>query len=664
MRYGKPIFFLLALPLGLALAASSGNIQAQTIPQMIPYTGTIEVNGTSFNGNGQFKFAIVSQDGSISYWSNDNTSVAGSEPTDFVTLSVNNGVFTVKLGDVSLTNMQPIAVGVFDSDLTYLRVWFNDGVIGFQPLSPDRQLASVPYAYRAEVAENVTSGGVTSDMISDGAVTTTDIADGTIATGDLAFDPSTQAELDTHKSSADHDGRYYTETELSAAGTINAAGNPVDWTKLKGVPTDFADGIDNIGSGSLPSGTSGQTLRHNGTDWTANSLLFNDGTSVGIGTTSPAKPLHVAATDVARFERTDDNDTNQATLQLYRSRSSATAPGASFGAQLRFLLEGFTDNSTPGVATISALWETAQTNDTTDRDTALVFETMQNASRSEQMRITSGGNVGIGTTSPGASALLDLSSTTQGFLSPRMTTVQRDAIASPATGLLIYNTTTNEYNLYNGTSWTIVGSGAATDVVCTGCVDSTDITDGTIATGDLAFDPATQAELDTHKSSADHDGRYYTETELNTSDGDAPNVGSNRIHWDNLNGVPAGFADGTDDTGGAGGGWTDDGTVVRLTTSTDSVGIGTTTPSDLLTVVGGNITIDATQKINLVPTASAEYIYSRATGFTSLVSRGPVELYTDTNNNDSNTAGNFTGVGVLIPILPILSITNGVESVT
>ena len=60
---------------------------------------------------------------------------------------------------------------------------------------------------------------------------------------------------------------------------------------------------------------------------------------------------------------------------------------------------------------------------------------------------------GIGTTSPDASAKLDVSSTTQGFLPPRMTTVQRNAIASPANGLTIYNTTINAFQVYNGTAW-------------------------------------------------------------------------------------------------------------------------------------------------------------------------------------------------------------------
>ena len=48
--------------------------------------------------------------------------------------------------------------------------------------------------------------------------------------------------------------------------------------------------------------------------------------------------------------------------------------------------------------------------------------------------------------------------TTKGFLPPRMTTTQRDAISSPATGLTIYNTTTNALNVYNGSSWVAAGS--------------------------------------------------------------------------------------------------------------------------------------------------------------------------------------------------------------
>jgi uncharacterized protein (TIGR02145 family) len=52
-----------------------------------------------------------------------------------------------------------------------------------------------------------------------------------------------------------------------------------------------------------------------------------------------------------------------------------------------------------------------------------------------------------------ASAMLDVSSTTKGFLPPRMTTTERDLIASPATGLVIFNTTTNGLDIKSSTSW-------------------------------------------------------------------------------------------------------------------------------------------------------------------------------------------------------------------
>ncbi|MBC7888977.1 MAG: DUF1566 domain-containing protein [Ferruginibacter sp.] len=62
-------------------------------------------------------------------------------------------------------------------------------------------------------------------------------------------------------------------------------------------------------------------------------------------------------------------------------------------------------------------------------------------------------NVGIGTTTPAASAQLDVTSTNKGFLPPRMSSTDRNAIASPSAGLTIYNTTINAVQVYNGTNW-------------------------------------------------------------------------------------------------------------------------------------------------------------------------------------------------------------------
>lgn len=74
------------------------------------------------------------------------------------------------------------------------------------------------------------------------------------------------------------------------------------------------------------------------------------------------------------------------------------------------------------------------------------------------MTITSTGQVGLGTASPDASAKIEYVSTTQGVLLPRMTTAQRDAIGTPATGLLIYNTTTNKLNFRAAAAWEAVTS--------------------------------------------------------------------------------------------------------------------------------------------------------------------------------------------------------------
>lgn len=67
------------------------------------------------------------------------------------------------------------------------------------------------------------------------------------------------------------------------------------------------------------------------------------------------------------------------------------------------------------------------------------------------------GSVGIGQVTPNAASMLDIVSTTRGFLPPRMTGTQRDNIISPVAGLVIYNTSTNKLNVFT-TVWEAVTS--------------------------------------------------------------------------------------------------------------------------------------------------------------------------------------------------------------
>jgi len=72
------------------------------------------------------------------------------------------------------------------------------------------------------------------------------------------------------------------------AGTIRWSGSD-----FEGYNGSTWQSLTATGGGSPPPGTIGQTLRHDGANWVATSSLYNDGAKIGIGTTSPAAPLHI-----------------------------------------------------------------------------------------------------------------------------------------------------------------------------------------------------------------------------------------------------------------------------------------------------------------------------------------------------------------------------------
>ena len=170
---------------------------------------------------------------------------------------------------------------------------------------------------------------------------------------------------------------------------------------------------------STSSTTTNYVLKQSSTAGTLiNSQIFDNGTNVGIGTTSPIYKLDVnGAISTNSFFRIGDIS---AQIGVIGSENSIFGAGSN---DWTFYNGGATSN---------------------------VFYT----SGTERLRITSAGNVGIGTTSPETSSLLDLSSITQGFLAPRMRTSERDSIGSPANGLIIFNTDSETIDVFtNGGGW-------------------------------------------------------------------------------------------------------------------------------------------------------------------------------------------------------------------
>lgn len=174
-----------------------------------------------------------------------------------------------------------------------------------------------------------------------------------------------------------------------------------------------------------------------------NLSLTTDG-KVGINNTSPQQLLDITDTTAAPVLRLSRNQNIGGTSWAGESLGDIefyTNDPSNPRVYGKISVVGGPDSGTPNVGY---------------PDGHLVFETagQQGGLLSEKMRITDDGKVGIGTTSPDASAILDIASTSKGVVFPRMTSAQRTAISSPTTGLIVYQTDSTEgLYIYKSTGW-------------------------------------------------------------------------------------------------------------------------------------------------------------------------------------------------------------------
>jgi hypothetical protein len=240
----------------VAFFVISSTLPAQ-VPQIINYQGRVVVGTANFNGSGQFRFALVKAAGTTTFWSNDGTSVNGSQPTNAVSLSVSNGLYSVLLGDTAITNMTAIPTSVFNNADVRLRVWFNDGTTGSQQLTPDQRIAAVGYAV---LAANVPDGAITAAKIASTTVTSANIANGAIGTAQIGNGVVTSAKIDS------------TTVQRRVTGTAPSG--------------SFLTGINQ--DGTVATGAGGGVWSLNGTN------AYYNGGSVGVGTSSPDTRFTVA----------------------------------------------------------------------------------------------------------------------------------------------------------------------------------------------------------------------------------------------------------------------------------------------------------------------------------------------------------------------------------
>jgi hypothetical protein len=190
-----------------------------------------------------------------------------------------------------------------------------------------------------------------------------------------------------------------------------------------------------------------------------NLLTFQGDGNVAIGLASTTLKLEVNGAGRFNGNLTStgqviaQTSTNSGRMSLLNLRNTGGAYTSALNSSMAL---AFTNRDSTNVWSDDFIELKVYNNGSTTSTTGYNFYTHNNQSFSSSSVLAmsiNGQSVGIGIETPSASAILDVTSTTKGFLPPRMTNAQMVAIATPASGLVVYDTTNNKLCCYDGTSW-------------------------------------------------------------------------------------------------------------------------------------------------------------------------------------------------------------------
>ena len=241
----------------------------------------------------------------------------------------------------------------------------------------------------------------------------------------------------------------YNNTTGGYAGTFTAAGTSIP----NGTAVEFIYSTGNWVATSPTSGSGSYIQNQTSSDQTAGfringNGLFNGG-KVGIGTTLPLSLLTISTPTITL------SNANTYPLGIQKSGNTDFTIGSD--GSIATYMQSWNNrplliNSQGNSVGIGMTTAPVSKLDVSGGVTIGSAYSGTNPAPSDGAIIQ--GQVGIGTTSPNASAILDISSTTKGFLPPRMTTAQELAIVSPANGLLVFNSSTKCLDMYSSSTST------------------------------------------------------------------------------------------------------------------------------------------------------------------------------------------------------------------